>query len=319
MFKKSKHTYSPRYARFTKWQGNGTSGRKRRHQTFLTDDKGDALEVSPGVYLQSRKEIHSRGGKLPFPLRFIVSLHLTRAIMSGALAVRDRLRSVKRAQKASMLGYIPLKIFIGISLITFGIYPYIWAWGNVYAFIKVCGGRVREGAIRGFAVIGCCVQLLMPFAVTATLWWLATDEPRAYELAVQASVLYAGAYLFIISPMRCFHYFDLRWNLRIAVSEWDRESMMIDRTMTSWFKLFILGSAYLQFHINRLMGLGMPGFADPEEITGDFSLGEWLRDYLRAKGHNPHAEDDYYDDIEEIEFPEEGDETKGAGKTNGDG
>ena len=55
---------------------------------------------------------------------------------------------------------------------------------------------------------------------------------------------------------------------------------MINRSITSWFKLFLLGSIYIQHHINRLMGLGMPGFADVSEIEHDASLMDIIDDYI---------------------------------------
>ena len=92
--------------------------------------------------------------------------------------------------------------------------------------------------------------------------------------------VYASVYLLIIFPMRCFNYFCVRWAIRAAVIDWDREGVMVGRSVTSWFKLFLLGSVYLQYHINRLMGLGMPGFADVSEIEPDATLRERINDYV---------------------------------------
>jgi hypothetical protein len=306
MFKRGKHTYSPKYARFMKRHAeDGTPKRRvRRSSPFIVDEKGEAIEVSPGVYLPSRREIRSRrkgDGHLLSVLRFLASLRLVRALVEGIYVVRKRMKSVKKAQEAALMGYIPMGIFICVSLISMGLYPYIWAWGNVYAFMKVCGERPREAALRRFAVAGFCVQLLVPITAGALLWGTATDSPQAHELAMRTSAIFAAAYIFIVGPIRCSCFFDLRWSLRGAVAAWDLNSIMIDRTMTSWAKLFFLGSVYIQYHINRLMGLGMPGFADPEEITPDFFLTEWVRDYIRAHRRDVHADDGYYDEYEEPE------------------
>ncbi|MDR1482583.1 MAG: hypothetical protein LBI74_08160 [Synergistaceae bacterium] len=303
MFKRGKHAYSPKYARFMKrYEGGARKKRVKRSSHLILDERGEAIEVSPGVFLPSRREIRSRekrGGRLFATLRFIVSFRALRVLIEGIYVVRKRMKSVKKAQKAALLGYIPLGIFIGVSLVSLGLYPYIWAWGNVYAFTKVCGERIGEGALRRFAATGFCVQLLVPVAAGAFMWGAVADSPWAYDFALKTSAFFAITYMFFVGPIRCSCFFDLRWNLRSAVASWDRNSMMIDRTMTSWAKLFFLGSTYIQYHINRLMGLGMPGFADPEEIAADFSLLEWARDYVRARSKDIHEEDDYYDEPDE--------------------
>jgi hypothetical protein len=324
MFNKGKHAYSPKYARFIKWQGSSKAqGRRvRRSSSYLTDEKGDALEVSPGVFLPSRSEVRSRRRNRWGATRilgFLGSLRLLNLAASGIFAVRERLRSVRRAQESALLGYIPLRIFLGISVVTLGLYPYIWVWGNVYAFMKVCGPRVRGAVFRRFAVVGFCTQLMIPLAVCSCLWGAATGSEQAYELAARALLFFAVSYFAIIGPMRCSCYFDLRWNLRSAVAMWDRNSVMIDRTMTSWFKLFILGSVYIQFHINRLMGLGMPGFADAEEISAEFSLGEWIREYLRPKSRDLHAGDDDYGGYDEYAERETADDAGDGGGPGEDG
>jgi hypothetical protein len=313
MFKKGKHAYTSKYARFMKRQEGGKirNSRVKRTSSYIVDESGEALEVSPGVFLPSRSSVQSKkrsGAGLLRPLGFLASLRLVRWLVEGAYAVNERLKSARRAQEAALLGYIPLRIFVGVSVMTLGLYPYFWVWGNVCAFTKVCGGRVREGELRRFAVTGFCVQLTALFSAVSCLWWMATGSPWAYEMALQTSVFFAAAYVLIVLPMRCSSYFDLRWNMRSAVAMWDRKSIMMDRTMTSWAKLFMLGSAYIQFHVNRLMGLGMPGFADAEEITDDFSFGEWVRDYIRAKSPDIRDGDDDYDEMEEPDAEDEPEE-----------
>jgi hypothetical protein len=90
----------------------------------------------------------------------------------------------------------------------------------------------------------------------------------------------AVLYVIVVFPMRCFNYFTFRWTLRSAVITWDKEGVMVGRAMPSWIKLILFGSAYIQYHINRLMGLGMPGFADVSEIEMDISWGEMLDNYV---------------------------------------
>jgi hypothetical protein len=107
-----------------------------------------------------------------------------------------------------------------------------------------------------------------------------TVVPFGLEIAYGVVFALVSLYLSVIFPMRCFNYFRFRWALRSAVIKWDNEGVMVGRAMPSWVGLFLFGSAYIQYHINRLMGLGMPGFADASEIESDATLGELIGGYV---------------------------------------
>ena len=181
---------------------------------------------------------------------------------------------------ANVLGYIPTKLYLGLCLITCGLYPYIWIWDNAYAFGRISGGRVGAKSLKNLAVLGFLAQLLLPLSLIAWAIWQTTGSTVAAEVFRRALPAFLWMYFLVVFPMRCFNYFSARWALRSAVILWDAEGVMIGRSMTSWLKLFFLGSVYIQYHINRLMGLGMPGFADPSEIESDASLLERLDDYI---------------------------------------
>jgi hypothetical protein len=159
-------------------------------------------------------------------------------------------------------------------------YPYLWLWNNSNPFVKLCGNRLQGSRLKVFAAMGLCVQFLPPISLTLFAAGRFVGAYQFFDISTQCAVLYAFSYALLIFPQRCYCFFHLRWNIRNAVAAWDREEMMIGRTMTSWLKLFLFGSAYIQFHMNRLMGLGMPGFADQEEIRPDFSIQKWLREYV---------------------------------------
>jgi hypothetical protein len=183
----------------------------------------------------------------------------------------------------AVLGYIPVELYAALSVLTCGLYPFSWLWSNSAAFTNLCANRFQEKRLRLYAVTGFCVQLLLPVSLALFLASRFTDSLRFEYFAPRFLLLYAASYLLLVFPQRCYHFFDLRWNIRRAVEAWDKDGVMISRTMKSWFKLFTFGSAYIQFHINRLIGLGMPGFVGQDEIMREFSVKNWLNEYVIIK------------------------------------
>jgi hypothetical protein len=179
-----------------------------------------------------------------------------------------------------LLGYIPIKLFIGLCAITLGLYPYTWMWENVYAFNKVGGHRINGNSIKRLAVFGFLAQLSILAAAASYLACRSAGVDAALDPLTITALSCVILDFLLIFPMKCFNYFVIRWAIRSAVIEWDREGVMVGRTMTSWLKLFLFGSAYIQYHVNRLMGLGMAGFADVSEIELDVSIGEFIDDYV---------------------------------------
>jgi hypothetical protein len=194
--------------------------------------------------------------------------------------LQGRFSKVRPKKKTVVLGYVPVELFIALCLLTFGLYPYAWLWGNSGAFVSLCGDRLQEKRVKLYAAIGFCVQLILPVSFAIYGMGRFTGPPQLLDLAINSAFLYAAAYILLILPQRCYYFFDIRWNLRSAVEAWDKDGVMIDRTMTSWFKLFAFGSIYIQLHANRLIGLGMPGFAGQDDIMPDFSVRRWLQEYV---------------------------------------
>ncbi|MDR3331687.1 MAG: DUF4234 domain-containing protein [Synergistaceae bacterium] len=245
----------------------------------------------------ARSEVHGRGRIASFfifilkflilPFRFVLRVLGKAATAAGKSFLKIFKKRGEASPAPAVIGYIPIEIFISLCIITFGIYPYIWLWSNSRAMVQLCGSRVRRGLLRRFAASGFCAQLMAPLLAAAYIAWRFTGIERIMDIGLKCLVAYALIYALVIFPQRTYCYFALRWSIRNAVAAWDREEIMIARTMTSWLKLFLLGSAYIQLHSNRLIGLGMPGFADQDEILPDFSLGKWMREYVITKKPAP--------------------------------
>jgi hypothetical protein len=273
---KGQHSFNKKYERFSDVYKYSQKYRKRtrtpRAGLFASDSDGDRFYLPSRVEKFGRK----RGGLWEwmwsvFPLKYVELL------FSKFFA---RMRMIREIRASALLGYIPSKLFIGLCAITFGLYPYVWMWGNTYAFNNVGGRRINENSIKLLAVLGFVTQLLVPLSVGAWVAWRITGADVLSEAWRSIAFAYASVYLLVIFPMRCFNYFCVRWAIRAAVIDWDREGVMVGRSVPSWLKLFLLGSIYLQYHINRLMGLGMPGFADASEIELDVTLRERINGYV---------------------------------------
>jgi len=276
LFNKGQHSFNKRYERFSDVHKLSKKNRRRtRNGRFLKQDADSAFE---NVYMPSRTERFGKNNKSLW--KRIWSVFPLKYIARSFAKTRDRMRQIKETRSSALLGYIPTRLFLGLCLATCGLYPYTWAWGNTYAFNTVGGRRVNENSVKCMAVLGFIVQLLAPVSVSSYIAWRITGLELAYELAQTTGFVFMALYFIVVFPIRCFNYFCLRWALRSAVIDWDREGVMVGRTITSWLKLVLLGSVYIQYHINRLMGLGMPGFADMSEIEPDASLGEIIDDYV---------------------------------------
>lgn len=232
-----------------------------------------------------RKDYHRRRQKFPPLLRILAPLiHLAE---DSLYSLRKRMRAMQAANRAALLGYIPTGLFLGVSVMTLGLYPYVWMRSNIHAFVKTDVSGLDERKLNRFAVTGFCVQLLLVASAAACLRAVWIDGLLDYEFAYRLFMFYLLLYLLIIFPQRCSVYFDLRWSLRRRVTAWDQDGIMLSRTASSWLKLFIFGSLYVQYHINRLMGLGMPGFADSDEIVEDEPILKRMKKYVQRNDASP--------------------------------
>lgn len=235
------------------------------------------IEIESPSGAIKRADIHKHA---PSPLsRFLLSFFFDgKEKKPGGLL--GWLRFIRSSNQENLLGYIPVSIFASLSLLTLGLYPYIWFAQNVRAFISLSLEKIEERSLRRYAVMGFFVQSLLFLSIAMALWGEVADSPLHFEYALRFAFFYAFLSLFVLLPIRSFLYFGLRWNLRRAVAAWDHSRIMVPRTMPSWWKLFLFGSLYLQHHINRVIGLGMPGFADAEELRESLPFLEWLGGYL---------------------------------------
>lgn len=200
--------------------------------------------------------------------------HFRRSSVHEVPLIRERTprRSDASQSSQSAADYIPLLIFVPISLLTFGIYPYIWFLRRIDSFAAIGTGELDRNRAVAYCIIGsaACAMLSAGLAAWSFAQW--------HHLAL------AGALLLVLAvvPMRTFWLFELRRRLRDVAHEWDQGAMMTYRTLPSPTLLFIFGSFYLQLHINRLIGLGMPDLGDYDDVAAweDASLREVLTDFL---------------------------------------
>ena len=276
-FNSGRHSFNEKYESFSDVYRNANRYRRRK-RTRRSHISGGYDGEGKEIFLSSRSERFGKGRgnfwRRMRPAFLLKLIHLLFSKFAG------RLRAVDKTRESALLGYIPAKLFLGLCVITCGLYPYIWMWDNTYAFNKLGGSRIKEESVRRLAVLGFLVQLLLPIAIGMWIVWKVTRSAVTGEIFQTTAFVFLSLYFVVIFPMRCFNYFCVRWSLRGAVIEWDNDGIMVSRSITSWFKLFLFGSVYIQHHINRLMGLGMPGFADASEIERDASLFDIIDDYI---------------------------------------
>jgi hypothetical protein len=270
---KGQHSLNKKYERFSEVYIRTNKYRKRKRLPPLQKPEAESDEYA----LPSRR---ARRGKKRGIIWRIISAWPFRWIRTVFAYFGDKRRAVREAHESAVLGYIPLKIFLGLCVITLGAYPYVWIWSNAYAFNKMGERRVDEASFKRLAVLGFVVQILLPVSAPLYATWYFTGIDVALEIAYAVTFAFVMLYSLVIFPMRCFNYFCFRWALRSAVIKWDLEGVMVGRAMPSWIGLFLFGSAYIQCHINRLMRLGMPGFADESEIESDATIGELIGGYV---------------------------------------
>jgi hypothetical protein len=272
LFSRGQHSFNKKYERFSDVYKYSTKYRKRTRLGRVNTSRDE------DTCLPSRME--KFGKKRAGLWAFIWSLFPLKYVARLASKLSARMRMIRETRRSALLGYIPTKLFIALCVATCGLYPYMWMWGNTYAFNTVGGRRIDESSVKRFAMLGFMVQMLLPTAAVSRAVWNFTEMEAAHQTFQISLLAFVTLYALVIFPMRCFNYFCVRWALRGAVIAWDSEGVMVGRTITSWVKLFLLGSAYIQYHINRLMGLGMSGFADASEIEPDATLGEILDNYV---------------------------------------
>ena len=303
---KGQHSLNKKYERLSEIYVKTNKYKKRTRLPPSQKPEGKGTES----VLPSRRAQREKRRGMAWRKR-IVSLWPFRWVRAVFAYFSDKRRAVREAHESAVLGYIPLKIFLGLCVITLGTYPYIWIWDNAYAFNKMGERRVGEASFKWLAVLGFAVQMLLPVSATLYAAWCLTGLDMALKAAYAVMFALALLYSSVVFPMRCFNYFCFRWALRSAVIKWDLDGVMVGRTMPSWIGLFLFGSAYMQYHINRLMGLGMPGFADASEIESDATLRERIGDYV-ITGHTDRVAVPWTkDDFKPEEFEDEYDDFDG--------
>ena len=190
-----------------------------------------------------------------------------------------------RTEKPSTLptiDYIPMGLFALFSVCSAGLYPYIWLLNRIDGFAAIGATGLDRSGLGRYCVFGICAQLLPLASLVVCLWAHFAGVGEWYASAFLMLAAYGAAIVLVILPMRCFYHFDIRWRLRRAASRWDENGLMIARTAPSLLRLFLFGTAYLQAHVNRLIGLGMPGFTGYDDVGTDATVGDAIKDYVRG-------------------------------------
>jgi hypothetical protein len=272
-FSKGLHSYNKKYESFSDVHRLAGTGLERGG----SEPKAEEERAFP-----SRTERFGRARRERKPKR-----RAFRFIFSLRARIRARRAAKGRAIKSALLGYVPAELFVGLCVVTAGMYPYVWMRNLARAFNKIGSRGIDEAAAMAMAVTGFAVQALVPASLAAFAAWRASGAPLAWALCVDMALAYAFLYVSLVFPMRCFNYFSVRWALRRAVAEWDSEGVLAGRAAPSRLMLFLFGSVYIQLHVNRLMGLGMPGFADASEITPDAPLTKRIADFIARENGAP--------------------------------
>lgn len=184
-------------------------------------------------------------GKLGLAPRHTVSRNWLVAVPTGPMLA------------ASALDWIPLSIFVPLSVMTFGLYPHLWMLRRIDALSSVGSRSIDRSTAAAYCVIGSIVQLMLAAAAAAWLVSVALPASGSGRVASLALSTYVAAYALLLFPIRSFVLFEIRRQIRRAAFMWDPTGIMVPRTMPSILMLTIFGSAYLQHHINRLISLGM--------------------------------------------------------------
>lgn len=196
---------------------------------------------------------------------------------------RRRVAEHARALRAE-LSYMPLTVFVSLCAATLGLYPYLWLASRAWSFAALDPVAFdARAALRYCAVAAAAHCLLVLSAVPGLVWLIGGYELAAVVTRAMLS-LYAALALLVVLPLRWACLTAMRWAMRSAAAAWAADLVIIPRTMRSLLATHLLGTVYAQAHINRLVGLGMPGLAGYDDMWNDVSAADVVRDFLRGSG-----------------------------------
>lgn len=179
------------------------------------------------------------------------------------------------------LTYVPVFLFIQYTVFTLGFYPILWLRKCARALDRMSGG-----AFDARAAMRCCIAkavsraalVLCALCIASSIAFGSLALLHAAEFFLISFIAVTVA---ISAPLSCKCFFDIRWHIRRAAAEWDGSGLMLRNTMPSPVLLFIFGSAYVQYHVDRLIELDMPGFDGYDDVVVDAPAASVLKSFVR--------------------------------------
>lgn len=177
---------------------------------------------------------------------------------------------------------MPLGIFVPRCAASLGFYPHLWLAARAWSFAELDPVAFDPRAAQRYCAVAAAAHCLLVLAAVPGVVWLIGGYPLAGAAAQAMLALYAALLLLVVLPLRWSCLSAIRWAMRSASAEWDSDCVMMPRTMRSLLATHLLGTIYVQSHINRLVGLGMPGLSGYDDIWSDVSAADIVRDFLRG-------------------------------------
>ena len=245
-----------------------------------------ALPVKPKPTVETKLKDHppvKAPSQLPFLKPDDIPQGVTIAVGAPATSLAKKKEEPHTSDSAFVqLDYFPINLHCLLEVFSLGIFPYLWFANRWKMFNEFSHDeRISPRLAHLFIGSGIFAQLLL--GMTFLLSWFVPSASIASFVSQFPGQLgawlawllnpttlfgvYGALLFFVVLPLRTLVYFNISWNICVVASEWDPDDRMAPRTLCSWLGLFLAGSAYFQYHINRLIALGM--------LSTDWDEEEW--------------------------------------------
>ena len=197
--------------------------------------------------------------------------------------IKKRTKPKRGRRESRLLDFLPLWLFASLSVLTFGIYPYVWFASNLRAFNELSADeKLMHFNVKYFAAAGAAAQLVLAFSAVSFL--VSNFAAGVYIPSMlrpgRLFEIYFYGYIFFVLPFRFSAHLWLSWNIREATRSWN-EGAISSITLDSWVKLLLFGSFYIQYHVNRLIGMGMDKLASRMDLRESKSVSDIIIDLVK--------------------------------------